>query len=122
MTSNKFLSTLVIIGIVLQHGEALRVLGLFPHLSLSHFGFFHPIMRGLADAGHDVTVVSFFPDSEAPANYKDLPLKDKPLLTDSVDLKVCASTCGLMTVGGAEEILDSCDNNYVMLCQPLIRE
>lgn len=88
MITKTFLPILAIIAIVSQYGEALRVLGLFPHLSLSHFEFFHPIMRGLADAGHNVTVVSFFPDSDAPANYEDLLLKDEPLLTNSIDLKV----------------------------------
>lgn len=67
---------------------SIRVLGLFPHPGLSHFHFFHPIMRGLADAGHDVTVVSHFPDKHSPPNYKDLRLPLTDMLSNSVDLKV----------------------------------
>lgn len=75
--------------VIIGKCESLRVLGLFPHPGASHFHFFHPIMRTLADSGHDVTVVSQFPDSDAPSNYKDLPLNQFKLLTNSVDLAVC---------------------------------
>lgn len=68
--------------------NSLKILGLFPHPGLSHFHFFHPIMRGLADVGHDVTVVSHFPDKNATSNYKDLVLNEKSSLTNSVDLEV----------------------------------
>ncbi|XP_055307346.1 UDP-glycosyltransferase UGT5-like [Sitodiplosis mosellana] len=67
--------------------SSLKILGIFPHPGLSHFHFFHPIMRGLADAGHDVTVVSHFPDKNAPQNYIDMPLTKTTLLTDSVNLE-----------------------------------
>lgn len=88
MISKLLLWTVTIFAVSMEHGEALRVLGLFPHPGLSHFHFFHPIMRGLADAGHDVTVVSYFPDPKAPVNYKDLSLGNMDMLTNSVDLKV----------------------------------
>lgn len=68
--------------------DGLRVLGLFPHPGLSHFHFFQPIMRGLAEAGHNVTVVSHFPDTNPHKNYKDLQLSGLNLLTNSVDLTV----------------------------------
>lgn len=88
MISKLLLWTVAIFAVSMGHCEALRVLGLFPHPGLSHFHFFHPIMRGLADAGHDVTVVSYFPDPKAPVNYKDLSLGNMDMLTNSVDLKV----------------------------------
>lgn len=65
-----------------------RILGLFPHPGVSHFHFFHPIMRELAAAGHNVTVISHFPDAKAPKNYKDLPLTGMDTLTNAVDLDV----------------------------------
>ncbi|EDV54743.1 uncharacterized protein Dere_GG21135 [Drosophila erecta] len=65
----------------------LKVLGLFPHPGVSHFHFFHPIMKGLAEAGHDVSVVSHFPDKHPVAHYKDFPLTGMDKLTNSVDLK-----------------------------------
>lgn len=54
--------------------QALRILGLVPSPALSHFKFFQPILKGLAEAGHDVTVYSYFPDKDAPSNYHDVDL------------------------------------------------
>ncbi|KAG5676848.1 hypothetical protein PVAND_006655 [Polypedilum vanderplanki] len=48
-----------------------RILGLFPHPGHSHFQFFHPIMKALAERGHEVTVVSEFPNKEPLENYHD---------------------------------------------------
>lgn len=79
---------LLILASSINYADSLKVLGIFPHPGVSHFHFFHPIMRGLADAGHDVTVVSHFPDKGAPANYKDLRLPKTDLLTNAVDLEV----------------------------------
>lgn len=66
-----------------------RILGVFPHFGISHFYVFHPIMRGLAEAGHNVSVVSYFPDKNPHPNYKDFILKkDDYILTESFDVKV----------------------------------
>lgn len=67
-----------------------RILGLFPHPGLSHFHFFHPIMRLLAEAGHDVTVVSQFKNNPPMENYKDELLTDNSDgLVNAVSLDVC---------------------------------
>lgn len=68
--------------------NSLKILGLFPHPGLSHFHFFHPILRGLADAGHDVTVVSHFPDTNSPDNYVDMPLTTTTLFKDFINVEV----------------------------------
>lgn len=52
----------------------LQILGIFPHLGASHFRFFHPIMKRLAEIGHQVTVISHFPESNPHINYRDLSL------------------------------------------------
>lgn len=74
---------------VIPESSSLQILGLFPHPGVSHFHFFHPIMLGLAEAGHNVTVLSHFPDKNAPPNYKDLVIGGQENLTNSVDLAVC---------------------------------
>lgn len=85
-------AVLLVVACLLAAGpsgiQPLRILGLFPHPGLSHFHFFHPIMRELALQGHNVTVVSHFPDAKPVANYKDLPLSGMTSLTNSVDLDV----------------------------------
>lgn len=68
--------------------NAHRILGLFPHNGISHFQFFHPIMTALAEAGHEVTVVSHFPNTKPVENYKDEPLIGKHDLKNFVSLDV----------------------------------
>jgi hypothetical protein len=67
-----------------------RILGVFPHPGLSHYKFFKPIMSGLAEAGHEVVVVSYFPDTKSSSdNYVDLALTNtEEILTEIVDLEV----------------------------------
>ncbi|CAH2108577.1 unnamed protein product [Euphydryas editha] len=52
------------------HGA--RILGLFPHTGRSHHMVFEPLLQKLAERGHHVTVASFFPLKNPPANYTDV--------------------------------------------------
>nr|XP_034827023.1 UDP-glucuronosyltransferase 2B2-like isoform X1 [Maniola hyperantus] len=52
------------------HGA--RILGLFPHTGKSHQMVFEPLLKKLAERGHHVTVASFFPLKNPPANYTDI--------------------------------------------------
>lgn len=70
------------------HVEAYKILGLFPHPGISHFHFFEPVMKALAAAGHEVTVVSHFPNPNPPANYTDLKLEGVELLINSVSFEL----------------------------------
>lgn len=91
MITSNVIKSIVIFVIALSSIEStngLRILGLFQHPGASHFHFFHPVMRGLAEAGHDVTVVSRFPDKNPPKNYKDLPLTGMDILVNAFDLSV----------------------------------
>ncbi|XP_031639046.1 UDP-glucuronosyltransferase 1-3-like [Contarinia nasturtii] len=78
----------LVLVLAISTSNSLRILGIFPHPGESHFRFFHPILRALAEAGHEVTVLSHFPDNDAPENYKDLLLTNTTLLTNAVDLKM----------------------------------
>lgn len=65
-----------------QASEAkFSVLGLFPHPALSHFRAFQPLLRELAERGHDVFVVSHFPEENAPENYRDFVLDQSQIIT-----------------------------------------
>lgn len=65
-----------------------RILGLFPHPGMSHFQFFHPVMKALAEAGHEVTVLSHFPSKVPIDNYRDEVLSGEQDLTNFVNLEV----------------------------------
>ncbi|KAH8269748.1 hypothetical protein KR018_009818 [Drosophila ironensis] len=76
--------TLLSLGVNVQ---GLRILGIFPHPAMSHFKFFHPIMRGLAEKGHSVDVISPFADEAPPKGYVDYLLPPSNL-TDAINLGV----------------------------------
>ncbi|XP_061380260.1 UDP-glucosyltransferase 2-like isoform X2 [Danaus plexippus] len=61
--------------IALSTVEGGRILGLFPHTGKSHQMVFEPLLKKLAERGHQVTVVSFFPLKKPIANYTDVSLE-----------------------------------------------
>lgn len=65
-----------------------KILGLFPFPAISHNTFFHPIGLALAEAGHNVTMVTYFPDKNPPANYTNIVLDDLDILTNGIQLDV----------------------------------
>ncbi|XP_065075736.1 UDP-glycosyltransferase UGT5-like [Ochlerotatus camptorhynchus] len=73
---------------LLHNSSAYRILGLFAHPGLSHFKVFQPIMRALAESGHHVTVVSYFPNLDDPhPNYKDYAFQGQDILTNAFNLE-----------------------------------
>ncbi|XP_053696923.1 UDP-glycosyltransferase UGT5-like [Sabethes cyaneus] len=71
-----------------QQRSTYRILGLFPHPGLSHFKVFQPIMRELAQAGHQVSVASYFPNLDDPhPNYTDYTFEGQKILTNSFSLE-----------------------------------
>lgn len=63
--------------------EKLKILAIFAHVGKSHFDVFRPILEQLARRGHDLTVISHFPRTEAAIaaeplpTYKDISLFDE---------------------------------------------
>lgn len=56
--------------------EGHRILGLFPHFGYSHFKVFYPLLRNLAERGHNVTVITYIKSPDLPLdNYEELLLK-----------------------------------------------
>ncbi|XP_014369341.2 UDP-glycosyltransferase UGT5-like isoform X1 [Papilio machaon] len=66
---------IVCIVLASRSAECARILGLFPHIGKSHYIVFQSLLQALADRGHDVTTVSFFPIKNPPPNYKDVSLE-----------------------------------------------
>lgn len=86
VTAKTLIVALLQCTISLANGS--KILGLFPHPGKSHFDFFRPLFRGLAAVGHDVTVISYFPNKEPIANYTDLELSGMSIIADNIDLKI----------------------------------
>jgi hypothetical protein len=52
--------------------NGLKVLGVLPFGSTSHFAIGHSILKSLAKADHQVTVISPFPQKKPIKNYRDV--------------------------------------------------
>lgn len=66
------LCALVIIFTWIGCGCTLKILGVFPWASHSHFTVGFRLMKELADRGHDVTFISSFPQKKPIKNLKDI--------------------------------------------------
>ncbi|KAJ8719643.1 hypothetical protein PYW08_011818 [Mythimna loreyi] len=60
--------------VLTDYACSLNILGIFPYQGKSHFIVFRVYLRELAKRGHNVTVISHFPEQDPPANYNDISL------------------------------------------------
>lgn len=77
---------------VLNGAHGLKILGVFPYPGPSHFICFEPLMKALAEKGHEVTVVSHFPQKNGVGNYTDIVLEDSAAWRDVVDIPLLPKT------------------------------
>ncbi|XP_034232816.1 UDP-glucuronosyltransferase 2B30-like isoform X2 [Thrips palmi] len=54
---------------------AARILGVFPHSGKTHFLVFEPLLKELAARGHELVVLSHFPQKRPPARWTDVSLE-----------------------------------------------
>ncbi|XP_038214690.1 UDP-glucosyltransferase 2-like isoform X2 [Zerene cesonia] len=66
---------IVILAIFINYVHNARILGLFAHTGKSHYMVFEPLLKELSERGHHVTVASFFPLQNPPANYTNVSLQ-----------------------------------------------
>lgn len=57
-----------------EPAEGYKILGICPISSRSHFNMLETLMKGLAKRGHEVDVVSHYPQKKVYKNYRDLSL------------------------------------------------
>jgi hypothetical protein len=69
MKLNSILITTLLLFGTASYVESYKILGLFPFMAKSHFIVGNSLMKGLAKAGHEVTVVSAFPNKGPIDNY-----------------------------------------------------
>lgn len=73
----KFLLIILLVPL-LEIGQCAKILGIFPLPARSHYILGSSLMRGLAEKGHDVTVINPFGEKTPPKNgkYRDILLTD----------------------------------------------
>jgi glucuronosyltransferase len=64
---------LALLPVALNDGA--RILGMFPFPARSHLIVHKALMFELAKRGHEITMVSAFPENKPISNYTDIPLK-----------------------------------------------
>lgn len=65
-----------VLAAVFAPALALKVLGVFPVISSSHFAIGSSIIKSLHNAGHEVTVISPYPLKKPIKNYRDINTSD----------------------------------------------
>ena len=86
--NNKLLWVLLIwstiIGCTIYQVQAYRVLGVLHTEAPSHFITGSALMEGLAEAGHDVTVISPFPDAKQLKKCRTIDIRSDAHLLQSM--------------------------------------
>jgi len=67
-----FVALAAIFVLIPEHAESSKILMVFPSPSRSHLVIGSALMKGLAERGHNVTVVSSFPLEKPMKNYRDI--------------------------------------------------
>ncbi|CAG9854609.1 unnamed protein product [Phyllotreta striolata] len=73
--------TLLFAGILIANCDCYRILGVFPFASPSHYFLGNELMKGLAEARHDVTIATVFHEKSPPSNGKYRQIVMDDLLT-----------------------------------------
>jgi len=68
---------LLIFASKLNISESAKILAIFPHTGKSHFFMFQPFVYKLAERGHEITIMTHFPDPNPPKNVKYLSIESK---------------------------------------------
>lgn len=75
----KLLSSIALIAalaiISAHNASGYKILSIFPMFSRSHYILGHGLLKGLAEAGHEVTMISPFKASKPIPNYKEIVLE-----------------------------------------------
>ncbi|KXJ82204.1 hypothetical protein RP20_CCG015146 [Aedes albopictus] len=72
MAARSAVAAILLLSVAFSEGA--KILGVLPTGGKSHFYIGAGYMKALAEAGHDVTVISPFPLKNAPKNYRDIEL------------------------------------------------
>lgn len=66
---------LAVAVLLVAAGDAARILGVFPHTGRTHFLAFEPVLLELAKRGHELVVLSHFPQKRPPPGWTDISLE-----------------------------------------------
>lgn len=82
MEPKKLLPVILMLLAYIRVSESYKILGIFHTHSKSHYIAGGALMKGLAEKGHDVTVISPFPQDKPLKNFQDVTLLGVDKVTD----------------------------------------
>ncbi|XP_073820783.1 UDP-glycosyltransferase UGT5-like [Musca autumnalis] len=90
----KFVLFLIITNLLLlpNFGNGAKILSIFPYPGPSQYMFIFPLLKALAEGGHEVTSISTFPQTEKLKNFRDIPIMAnahiyEDFLSETVEMK-----------------------------------
>lgn len=86
METKKILSVISCLLLLVRINESYKVLGIFHTFSKSHYIAGGALMKGLAAKGHDVTVISPFPQDKPIKNYHDVTVLGIDKLVEGINV------------------------------------
>ena len=66
------LQTIYVLALLLNATNGAKILGIFPIAAKSHFTCNNAIMKSLINVGHEVTVITAFPEQASSQNYTSI--------------------------------------------------
>lgn len=89
---NTMYAFVVLFCLLYNYAYSARILAIFPHTGKSHFDVFEPLVLALAKRGHDVSVLSFFPQKHKVDNLTDYSLVGSiPIFVNAMSLDMVDS-------------------------------
>lgn len=90
-----------------------RILGLFPHIGKSHQMAYDPLLRRLAERGHDVTAVTFFPLKNPPEHYRAVSLEGlTEIRVESINMSIYEGHNVFLRLTGLDRIRSHISENH----------
>lgn len=74
-TMKKIALIFLVFFVLCGNVKCFKILGIFPSPSKSHYYVGNALMKGLAEKGHEVTVISPFKEKESIKNYREVILE-----------------------------------------------
>ncbi|XP_061387713.1 UDP-glycosyltransferase UGT5-like, partial [Musca vetustissima] len=79
-------------GMLLQATHGAKILSVFPYSGPSQYIFISPLLKALAEKGHEVTSISTFPQKEKLKNFRDVPVMENSKVFDEMITEMTTET------------------------------
>ncbi|VVC97207.1 unnamed protein product [Leptidea sinapis] len=120
--------SLLILCAVIDIVSPAKIIGIFPYPGFSHQKVFDPLLKALADRGHDVTIATFFPNRYHKQNSSEIDLRSlSNIKVNDIDMKHLENPSWLLqlpVIGNVirqyKNLVDNLSVSSVSICEKLV--